>query len=191
MASSDDSLSPKNHRVYKVKSMNNSNMVGLVERIDESLVEMLLSTSASVNEFREADQIRINTYFTAWETLVAFMAGDPELDSPQTSPQKVPVVFKSNLDMIIDEDGQEQPIVQDPENKALRDLTRDMRTLMGEMALSNSRRLPNGISPHDEKRFVMHLSKMRSYMSQYVGEVTPLDLPETSPAHAESGHGYL
>ena len=187
----DESLSPKNHRVYKVKSMNNSNMVGLVERIDESLVEMLLSTSASVNVFREADQLRINSYFTAWEKLVAFMASDPELDSPQTSPQKIPVVFKSNLDAIIDEDGESQPIVQDPENKALRDLTRDMRTLMGEMALSNSRRLPNGISDHDNKRFDMHLSKMRAYMTAYVQEVTPLDLPETSPAHAESGHGYL
>jgi len=187
----DESLSPKNHRVYKVKSMNNTNMVGLVERIDESLVEMLLAQSASVNEFRKADQTRVNTYFTSWETLVNFMAEDPELDSPQTSPQKIPVVFWSNRDNITDEDGEEQPIVQDPENKALRDLTRDMRTLMGEMALSNSRRLPNGISPHDKARFDMHLKKMRAYMETYVGKVTPLDLPETSPAHPESGHGHL
>ena len=191
MATKDNDLSPKNHRVYKVKSMNNPDLVGLVERMDESVLEMLLAQSGPVNEFRKADQERIETYFNSWEKMVAYMVNDPELDAPQTSPQKQPVNWRSNSDSITDEDGEVQVIVHDPENKALRDLTRQMRTCMGEMALSNSRRMPNGLGTHDKKRFDAHLSKMRAFMKDYVGVVTPLDLPETSPAHAESGHGNL
>ena len=187
----DKPLDPRNHRVYKVKAMHNANLVTLCELIDRGIVEELLSISAVTPDFREADKKRVESYFEAWEKLANFMSSDPELDTPQSHPEKVPVGWISNQDGITDEDGEFQAMNQYPENFAVRTLVRDMRTLMGELAMSTSRRLPNGLSKHDKKRFDDHLAKMRKFMSEYVQQTEPLDRPETDTIAAVSGHGSL
>lgn len=191
MADENTAPSPTGHRVYKVKTMNNGNLVSLCEQMDRVVVEELLSNSAFTPDFRKADKERLETYFRSWEKLANFMVKDPELDSPQTAPEKIPVQWISNKTEIVDEDGEVQTINHYPENNAIRTITRDIRTLMGEMALSVSRRLPNGMMVADKKRFDMHLSKLRSFMAEYVEEVEPLDRPETDTYSSESGHGFL
>jgi len=191
MAKAADDLSPTNHRLYKITSVINQDIAGLAERIDSILVEVLMNQSSGLEDFRDADKTRVGSYFKQLKDYKAWVIDQPEVDSPQTHPEKHPIEYLSNKETITDpETSEEHVIVQNPENKSVRDLSRMLRTLLGEMVLSASRRMPNGMTSHDANRFDMHIAKMEAFMASYVEDNQPADMPETNPSSPMTGHGY-
>lgn len=171
---------------YTITSMENADLAGLIEKIDEALFETLLSQSSGLTNWRTADRTRIDSYLARCERYFEWMISEPETDSPQTHPMKYPIEYLSNR-----EEGPDGlPLVQNPENKGLRHCVRLMRVWMAEMAKSASRRMPNGLALPDQERFNAHLTKIRSYLTGYIDETQPLDLPESNPSSPMTGQGF-
>lgn len=171
---------------YAITEMENSDLAGLVEKIDEAIYETLLSQSSGLTSWREADRRRIDSYLTRAERYFNWMISEPETDSPQTHPLVYPIEYLSNRT----ETPDGKALVQAPENKGLRDCVRLMRVWMAEMSRSASRRAPNGLSVPDQERFNSHLTKIRSYLANYIDETLPVDLPESNPSSPLTGQGF-
>lgn len=164
-------------RTYAVKSMENRDVAGLVERIDEVIYEVSKSQSEGLANLRLADRQRLDQYNGRLERYVNWLTSEPEVDSPESHPAQTNVTYIS--------EGEDD----DCENKALRDLLRMYRILMTEMACSASTRMPNGLAKHDKGRFDQHMKKIRSFLTNFVDEELPVDLPESSPSSSLTGHG--
>jgi hypothetical protein len=171
---------------YAITEMENSDLAGLIEKIDEGIFETLLSQSSGLTAFREADRARIDSYLTRAERYFNWMISEPETDSPQTHPMRYPIQYLSNSEQ--GPDG--LPVIQSPENKGLRDVVRLMRVWMAEMSKSASRRSPNGLTAPDQARFVSHLAKIRSFLTNYIDDTQPMDLPESNPSSPLTGQGF-
>jgi hypothetical protein len=171
---------------YEIKQMENSDLAGLVEKIDESIFELLLAQSSGLTAWREADRTRVTAYLDRVERYFNWVISEPETDSPQTHPMMYPIEYLSNAETT--PDG--KPLIQTPENKGLRDCIRLMRVWMAEMSKSASRRAPNGIIGPDQARFKAHLTKIRSFLTGYIDETLPVDLPESNPSSPMSGQGF-
>jgi len=167
-----------NDRTYSVTSMCNRDLAGLVERIDEVIYEVSKSQSEGLLDIRVADRSRLDQYNARLERYVNWIVSEPQVDAPETHPSECQVTYISQ--------GEDD----DCENKALRDLIRMYRVLMTEMACSASNRMPNSISKHDETRFRAHLSKIRNFLTEYVDDTQPVDMPESQPSSSLTGHGY-
>ena len=165
-------------RTYSVKNMCNRDVAGLVERIDEVVYEVSKSQSEGLADIRVADRERLDQYNARLQRYADWIVSEPQVDAPETHPSECPVTFISES-----EDD-------DCENKSLRDLIRMYRVLMGEMANSQSNRWPNGLSGHDKKRFDAHMSKIRSFLVNFVDPSLPADLPESQPSSSLTGHGF-
>ena len=165
-------------RTYSVRSMCNRDLAGLVERIDEVIYEISRSQSEGLLDLRVADRNRIDSYNNRLERYVEWVVSEPEVDAPESHPSQVNITYISETE---DDDA---------ENKALRDLIRMYRVLMQEMSLSASNRMPNGISSHDKGRFDQHLAKIRSFLTAYVDQTQPVDMPESQPSSAQTDHGF-
>lgn len=164
-------------RTYSIKSLCNRDVAGLVERIDEVIYEISKSQSEGLSNLRVADRIRLDAYNGRLERYVAWLTSEPEVDAPESHPAETSVTYIS--------EGEDD----DCENKELRDLLRMYRVLMTEMSCSASGRMPNGLSRHDKGRFDAHLKKIRSFLTNFVDEELPADLPESSPSSALTTHG--
>jgi len=171
---------------YTITEMENSDLAGLIEKIDEAIYEGLLSQSSGLTDFREADRARLTSYLDRAERYFQWMVSEPETDSPQTHPMMYPIDYLSNRS----ETPDGKTLVQSPENKGLRDCLRLMRVWMAEMAKSASRRAPNGLSEPDQGRFTSHLTKIRSFLTNYIDDTQPVDLPESNPSSPLTGQGF-
>lgn len=171
---------------YNITEMENSDLAGLIEKIDEAIYETLLSQSSGLTDWRQADRTRINSYLTRAERYFNWVISEPETDSPQTHPLSYPIEYLSNRE----ETPDGKPLIQSPENKGLRDCVRLMRVWMAEMSKSASRRMPNGMAVPDQERFNSHLTKIRSFLANYIDETQPVDLPESNPSSPLTGQGY-
>jgi hypothetical protein len=123
---------------YTIIAMENSDLAGLIEKIDESIFELLCSQSSGLTAWRRADRERVEAYLTRCESYFNWMISEPETDSPQTHPMMYPIEYLSNNE----ETPDGKPLIQAPENKGLRDCVRLMRVWMAEMSKSASRRMP-------------------------------------------------
>ncbi len=165
-------------RTYTVKTVCNRDVAGLVERIDEVIYEVSKSQSEGLANVRVADRARLDQYNGRLERYVGWLTSEPEVDAPESHPSECNITYISET-----EDD-------DCENKALRDLIRMYRVLMTEMANSQSTRMPNGLSRYDKARFDSHLRKIRSFLTGFVDQELPVDLPESSPSSASTSHGF-
>ncbi len=171
---------------YSITEMENSDLAGLIEKIDEAIYETLLSQSSGLTQWRTADRERITSYLDRCERYFNWMISEPETDSPQTHPMVYPIEYLSNRA----ETPDGKRLVQAPENKGLRDCVRLMRVWMAEMSKSGSRRSPNGLAEPDQGRFGSHLTKIRSFLTNYIDETLPVDLPESNPSSPLTGQGF-
>jgi len=165
-------------RTYSVTSMCNRDLAGLVERIDETIYEVSKSQSEGLLDIRVADRARLDQYNARLTRYVDWIVSEPQVDAPETHPSECKVTYIS------------QSEDDDCENKALRDLIRMYRVLMTEMACSASNRMPNSLSAHDESRFRAHMAKIENFLTSYVDDTQPVDMPESQPSSSLTGHGY-
>jgi hypothetical protein len=76
------------------------------------------------------------------------------------------------------------------ENDNIAYLLNFFRVFKIELVNSQSARRSAGFIEHDSMRFDTYVAKIEEYI-KYIGETSPLDLPESSPMVASTGNGNL
>ena len=152
----DDVLYTYNHDVY-----------GIVRRIDRFRRELSHAVSAGVHHFRAADVERYKKYSEALATYLDWVQAQPQLDLPESHPMPIAV--------------EPAPVEPDPENESVQDLMYMLWTMRYELSRSQSSRLPQGLISFDESRMRAIIQKYDNFIANYVEQVLPLDLPESSP----------
>lgn len=153
----------------------NHDISGFHRRINRFIVELLKSVSSSGSQVNTFDQARLITYITALRAYQTWVNGQPQLDLPDTHPRSY------NLD--------DNPEVPDLENESIVDLIRILQLARDELVRSQSSRNAAGLMPFDSVRFSALIDKADNFLSEYVSQVTPLDLPESSPQTTMTGAG--
>lgn len=155
----------------------NTDIAGLHARINRFITEHNKSVSANVSQVNTFDQARWLSYLNALRTYHAWMTSQPQLDLPETAPN--PVTLEPN------------PEVTDVENESVNDLLRMLVALREETVNSQSARNPVGMIGHDTNRFLAQIEKVEKFIVDYVSKVSPLDLPESSPAAPMNQRGTV
>jgi hypothetical protein len=81
------------------------------------------------------------------------------------------------------------PVVPLVENEALVDIIRMMELARDETTNGQSARMAAGLIKFDVSRIAAVIDKIDAFLSTYVAIVTPLDLPESSPARPVTSPG--
>jgi len=153
----------------------NHDIAGLHSRVNRFIEEVYKSVSSSSSQFNGFDQERVGTYLDAVDTYREWVIAQPQMDLPETHPTE----YELGAD----------PAIESVENESVNDLIRLFTVLRGELINSQSARNAAGLISFDNTRLVAVIAKARAFMESYVEPVTPLDLPESSPAKSTSGKG--
>lgn len=153
----------------------NHDVSGFHRRINRFIVELIFSVSSSGSQLNKFDQERLATYVAAIRGYQDWVNGQPTLDLPDTHPRSY------TLD--------ENPIVPDLENESVVDTIRMLELARDELAKSQSSRNAAGLTPADSLRLTAMIDKVDSFLNTYISDITPLDLPESSPQTEMSGSG--
>jgi hypothetical protein len=155
----------------------NTDVYGLVRRMNRFIVEMALSQSSGVSKFTSYDVSRALSYINAVRTYLDWVIAQPELDLPETGPTKVKLPVS--------------PEVPEMENESVFDLCILFEIARDELANSQSSRLSSNLIAFDVSRLTAVLDKASAFIATYATIVDPLDQPETSPMAAVTGLGRL
>lgn len=153
----------------------NHDVAGVHQRLNRFIEEMLKSASSSLSEFSEFDVVRLKTYLNAIRTYHKWVTAQPQLDLPETTPRKYDL--KTN------------PVIPDLENESVKDVIRMLELGRDELVASQSSRKPSGMVTFDSARLEALIDKVDNFIADYIEVATPLDLPESSPQTAITGHG--
>lgn len=155
--------------------VSNHDMVSLVRRMRRFKKELVKSVSSGINEFNEHDQKRLNSYIIAIKEFKSWMTSQPILDLPETSPMIIEVE-----DLIPS---------SDLENDDLALLVKLFEIIEAELVNSASARRSTGLVTHDAVRFDSYVVKIEKFLSDFLSQTNPMDLPESSPMVVSTGHG--
>ncbi len=155
--------------------VNNQDIAGLHARLNRFLREVYKSASSSLAAITTPDMTRFKSYLNAVTVYQTWVVGQPELDLPETHPR----VYTLESD----------PTITDVNNEAVNDFLRMLENTRGELVNAASARRAAGLSQADSQRLTNNITKATSFLVDYVEPITPLDLPETSPAAVSSGAG--
>lgn len=154
----------------------NHDISGLYRRFNRFIMELHYSVSSGGSQVNRFDQERLMTYIDAIRAYQGWIVGQPQLDLPETHPKEYPL--------------NPTPEVQDLENESIVDFIRLLEVARDEIVSSQSSRDAAGLKIFDNARLTANIDKVEAFLNQYVQEVTPLDLPETSPQTSMSGPGH-
>ena len=155
--------------------VNNHDIVGLYNRINRFIVELIKSVSSATSQVNEFDQARLASYLTAVDTYHSWVIGQPHLDLPETAPR--------------DYELEVEPETPETENENVNDLVRLLVLARDELTNSQSARDPANLNKFDSGRLTALIAKSRAFLTDYIVPITPLDLPESSPQEASTGPG--
>ena len=153
----------------------NMDIAGIVRRIRRIKQEVHKCNSAGLMFTTDKDLERFHSYLTALVNYFDWMTAQPMQDLPESHP--------TNIDLGVAE------VYELPENEALADFIHQLDALEQEIGLSASARMHSSIMKPDETRFREIVLKMQNFLNDYVAETQPLDMPESSPKRAITGHG--
>lgn len=153
----------------------NHDIAGLVQRLDRFQVELNHSVSGGSSEFNPFDGGRITSYLTAFTVYLDWVVAQPQLDLPESHPRAIDMADETKPAQV--------------ENESVNDIARLLSILRDELVNSQSARKPAGVIDFDEKRCRAVVVKIETFLSEFVGVVSPLDLPESSPRIALSPAG--
>jgi len=153
----------------------NHDLVMVHNMCNRFIREVQFSQSSNVSGLLASDQTRVVSYISALNTLKDWIVSQPTLDLPETHPR--PYALEPRVTL------------KDTESESVAMLINLVRALDTEMLNSQSARLPSGLIHHDQFRFEALTAKMASFITDYVATATPLDLPESAPDEAITGHG--
>lgn len=155
--------------------VNNHDIAGLNSRMNRFIEELVKSVSSGTSQLNQFDQQRLTTYLDAIDTYHGWVIAQPNLDLPETHPRAI------TLTQVV------PPITV--ENDSINDLVRLLTIARDEIVNSQSARDAAGLNPFDSARLRNIINKSRKFLSDYIVPTNPLDLPESSPAVAQSGPG--
>ena len=147
--------------------IHNHDLASLDRRLKRFRDELLNSASAGLSETSAADRTRLVSYLEAAKAYKAWCVAQPEMDLPESSP------FEINM-----EEVSEAPEVESDDIQVIVNLIDLVRR---EMMASQSGKRSAGMMIHDSVRFDAMIEKIERFISDYMDEATPLDLPESSP----------
>ena len=153
----------------------NHDIVGIFNRVNRFIREAMKQQSSSVSQINAFDQARLKSYLSAIRFYHDHVQSAPDLDLPETSPRLY------ELRAI--------PVVPEMENESLADVCRLLELGRDELLNSQSARLGAKLMSFDSVRLLQIVEKCEKFMSDYVENATPLDLPESSPRVPVTGHG--
>lgn len=153
----------------------NSDVRGIVRRINRFIQEIYLSQSSGVSKSSTFDVARSVSYISAVRSYVQWVVGQPELDLPETGPLAIDLPVN--------------PVIPDMENESLYDLAAMLETARNELASSQSSRMSSNLIQFDQLRLEAILDKADLFITSYIQVVDPLDLPESSPQTLVTGPG--
>jgi hypothetical protein len=164
---------------YEVTEASNRNMVAIAEMIDQQVFELLHCASAGVSDIAPPDLERFTEGLNDIKTYATWVESAGGTDNPETHPYKWPITYLAK-----DEIG-------DCENKAIRDVVREYRTLQNEVLRSQSAKLAAGWhGPDKERRFDPGVARIERFRDDYVASALPRDLPESTSSKEPVGPGY-
>ena len=158
---------------------NNHDIAGIARRINRFLEEVQKSVSSESSNTNTFDFDRALTYLDAITAYHDHAVAQRPLDLPETHPR-----------VIVVEDGPDLVAI---ENESLTDLCYLLKLAKDELMNSQSSRNSAGLISFDSSRLLGVIVKARTFMTDYVANVTPLDLPESSPMRdgAEDGRSGI
>ena len=155
----------------------NHDVAGICTRVHRFIVEVKKCVSAGMAQVNAFDQVRLAKYLDAVDAYVDWVVSQPQLDLPETHPRLLEVTLMPDDD------------VENIENESLRDVARMFKLAILEVSASQSARAGSGLVSFDEVRVRAVVTKIRALLTNYIANIDPLDLPESSPAYPMSGHG--
>jgi len=152
----------------------NVDIHSITRRYNRILMEILKSQSSGVSQVMPFDVVRILSYIAAMTAYQAFVVAQPLLDCPETGPMDIPLP--------------PSPVIPYIENESGYDIMQLIEIARDELTNSQSARLPTNMIKFDYARQQGYLGKISALVG-YIGVSEPLDLPESSPMDAVTGHG--
>lgn len=153
----------------------NKDVVFLNDMLDRYIAEIGGSQSTGISGVLPFDVERILSYTAAVKRFMAWANSQPILDLPESHPRLY----------TLEPFSEPQNVESESVNMLVR-LFQDLRT---EVVNSQSTRLSGTLLPADTKRIENNITKIESFVNEYVSDATPLDLPESSPEEPMVGHG--
>jgi len=154
----------------------NLDVVGLISRSRRFKKEWQLSASANGSYLNTADANRLRSYLDSLLAYIKFFQAEPELDVPE---------YHGAREFDLGSVGESIPV----ESESVNDLMKLWDMFEIELASCQSSRRSFRLISHDEKRTIDILDRMRRFLEDYMVQVLPLDLPESSPMAASVPDG--
>lgn len=159
------------------QSTYNTDVYGLVRRINRFLEEIVKSQSSGVSKTLSFDVTRAKSYISAIRSYMAWVISQPELDLPETSARILALPAAPAIPLI--------------ENESLYDLAVLLELSRDELSNSQSSRISSNLISFDIQRLTAVLDKADAFITNYITTVDPLDLPESSPSQPMTGLGKV
>jgi len=153
----------------------NTDVYGLVRRINRFIVEIMKSQSSGVSQTISFDVARARSYLSAIVAYHDWVVAQPLLDLPETGPTYIDLPVAPTVPLF--------------ENESLYDICVLLELAREELANSQSSQLSSNLISFDSQRLMAIISKASKFITDYVTVVDPLDQPETSPMTPSTGKG--
>lgn len=137
--------------------------------------EVIKAVSANLAHVNEFDMERSLKYLVDLDAAISYVLALPQLDMPESHPREHSL--------------QTFPEVVNMENDELDHVVRLLNAARLELINSQSSRMSAGFLPFDARRVTALVAKTRQWLTEYVTERSPMDLPETSPQQLITGSG--
>ena len=153
----------------------NHDIAGIVRRMRRFKYEWAKAASGQASFVSNADGERLQSYLDSIRSFKKWCQSEPDLDLPESSPKT--------------HDLGEAEVVPLPDNEAVVDVMNLWDLMVHELMHSQSSRMPARLIEHDERRLDALLDKTERFLKDYISNILPLDLPESSPLRGSTGLG--
>ena len=153
----------------------NLDVVYVNDKLCRYAYEVMKSVSSSLAATTEFDIARLHKYLSDVDRAIAYVLAQPQLDLPESHPTLHPI--------------EAFPEIPNMESDEMDHVGRLLKSARRELINAQSARLGAGLLPFDASRVSALIAKCRSWLTDYVEERTPMDLPESSPQQAMTGAG--
>ena len=140
-----------------------------VRKLDRAIDEMGKSASSRDTDFLEADQVRLKSYLSSFQTFIDYAASQPVPDYAETH------TMLFDLPDVPAHDQAENELVQLAMNQLLR--------VRQELATGQSSRRAAGLHEHDKTRIDDLVKRAQRLITEFIERVNPIDYPASAPAY--------